>query len=36
MINADTIDKRVWCLTASMTVFQTDGRGSNPLTRSKF
>lgn len=27
---------RVWCLTASTTVFQTESRGSNPLTRSRF
>lgn len=26
---------RVWCLTASTTVFQTESRGSNPLTRSR-
>lgn len=25
---------RDWCLTASMSVFQTEGEGSNPLSRS--
>jgi hypothetical protein len=27
---------RVWCLTASTTVFQTDSNGSNPFIRSMF